>query len=87
MRERTPGSSVGTRIAAAAERFGRLLFARSDRRARRREWQVIPTGRTSRSYRDPRFARFAVCTACPGAGCDRCGGTGRVVRGESRTVR
>jgi hypothetical protein len=76
----TPRSSVLTRISQALEQFGRFLFARSDRRAHGHGWQVTPTGRLSRSYRDPRFARFAICPACPGAGCERCGGTGRVER-------
>ena len=87
MRESTPRSSVLTRIYRAIEWFGRTVFARSDRRARHHGWQVLETGRLNRSYRDPRFARFARCGWCEGAGCDVCDGTGRIVRGTVRTGR
>lgn len=87
MHERTPRSSVLTRLYQAIEWFGRTVFARSDRRARDQGWQVLETGHLSRSYRDPRFAQFVRCAWCEGVGCDVCDGTGRVVRGSVRSER
>lgn len=87
MRESTPRSSVLTRLYRAVEWLGRTVFARSDRRARQRGWQVLETGRLNRNYRDPRFAQFVRCAWCEGVGCDQCEGTGRVVRGSVRSAR
>jgi hypothetical protein len=87
MRERTPRSSVLTRLYRAVEWFGRTVFARSDTRARQRGWEVLETGRLNRFYRDPRFDQLVRCCWCEGIGCDQCEGTGRVVRGTSRALR
>ena len=68
---------------------GERLFAESDEQARRRGWQVtVGRGGLARSYRDPRFDRFARCPRCEGGGweddayrkCRLCSGDGRVVR-------
>lgn len=67
-------------------RFGEWAFAASDARARREGLQVaIERGGLARSYRDPRYARFARCSDCGGSGrtepggvCPPCEGTGRV---------
>lgn len=91
MRNLTLPASTLTRIAAAVERFGEMLFRRSDARARASGWDVTVTGRLSRSYRDPRFDRLASCSWCTGRGtspaggdCARCHGTGRIVHDPSR---
>jgi hypothetical protein len=80
MRESTPRSSTLTRIARTVEATARVLFARSDTRARSAGWDVTVTGRwgTSRTYHDPRYDRLARCPACAGTGCPRCHDTGRI---------
>lgn len=85
MNDPTLRTSLNTRISTAVTGFAAMLFRRSDARARARGWDVTVGGRygTGRSYRDPRFDRFAVCGRCAGQGCDRCGGTGRIVRTAS----
>ena len=77
----TRDCSVLTRIATASNRIGAALFNRSDARARDLGWEVVRSrSGLHRSYRDPRFDRLAACPSCSGTGCDRCGGTGRIVR-------
>lgn len=80
MYERTPRSSTLTRVSRTIEALARALFARSDRDAGTRGWDVTVTGRwgTSRVYHDPRYDRLATCTGCAGHGCSRCAGTGRI---------
>lgn len=72
-------------------RVGEGLFGEADAEARRRRWQVtVERGGLARSYRDPRFDRFARCPRCRGGGweedsyrkCTVCSGGGRVVRGD-----
>jgi hypothetical protein len=87
MRERTPRSSVLTRLYRAVEWFGRTVFARSDTRARQRGWEVVETGRLNRHYRDPRFDRLVCCAWCDGVGCPECCWTGRIVRSDCRSER
>jgi hypothetical protein len=87
MRESTPRSSVRTRLTEAIERIGRVWFAGSDHRARRRGWEVWETGRLNRSYRDPRFDRLIPCVWCDGQGCPECDWTGRIERQPSRSRR
>ena len=87
MGESTPSRSGLTRICQVVQRLGRRAFRASDARARGRGWEVTETGSWSRSYRDPRFDRFAVCGACAGGGCGACGGTGRVDRSTTRSAR
>jgi DnaJ-class molecular chaperone len=88
----TPRSSILTRIFAATNRLGDVVFARSDARARDCGWEV---GRSRsglhRSYRDPRFDLLHHCVRCTGSGrnphgsdCARCYGTGRVVHHPRR---
>jgi DnaJ-class molecular chaperone len=88
----TPRSSILTRIFAATNRLGDVLFARSDARARDCGWEV---GRSRsglhRSYRDPRFDLLHRCVRCNGSGrnphgsdCARCYGTGRIVHHPRR---
>jgi hypothetical protein len=80
MYEGTPRSSTLTRVSRTIEALARALFARSDRNAGTRGWDVTVTGRwrTSRVYHDPRYDRLATCTGCAGRGCSRCAGTGRI---------
>jgi hypothetical protein len=80
MYEGTPRSSTLTRVSRTIEALARALFARSDRDAGTRGWDVTVTGRwgTSRVYHDPRYDRLATCPGCAGRGCSRCAGTGRV---------
>jgi hypothetical protein len=80
MYEGTPRSSTLTRVSRTIEALARALFARSDRDAGTRGWDVTVTGRwgTSRVYHDPRYDRLATCTGCAGHGCSRCAGTGRI---------
>ena len=80
MHEGTPRSSTLTRVSRTIEALARALFARSDRNAGTRGWDVTVTGRwgTSRIYHDPRYDRLATCTGCAGHGCSRCAGTGRI---------
>ena len=84
MRESTPRASVLTRIWPLSQRLVRTAFAASDERAQERGWEVLETGRWSRSYRDPRFDRFRECAECAGDGCGPCDGTGRVAREPGR---
>jgi len=79
MYEGTPRSSTLTRVSRTVEALARALFARSDRSASTRGWDVTVTGRwgTSRVYHDPRYDRLATCPGCAGHGCSRCAGTGR----------
>lgn len=93
MKDRTPSSSVLTRISDAIRRAADVVHARSDRRAVGRGWEVTVTGRRGirRSYRDPRFDTLASCPRCGGEGrtpaggeCARCYGTGRIVHDPSR---
>ena len=80
MYEGTPRSSTLTRVSRTVEALARALFARSDRSASTRGWDVTVTGRwgTSRVYHDPRYDRLATCGGCAGHGCSRCAGTGRI---------
>jgi hypothetical protein len=80
MFEGTPRSSTLTRVSRTIEALARALFARSDRNAGTRGWDVTVTGRwgTSRVYHDPRYDRLATCPGCAGRGCSRCAGTGRI---------
>ena len=80
MYEGTPRSSTLTRVSRTVEALARALFARSDRSASTRGWDVTVTGRwgTSRVYHDPRYDRLATCASCAGHGCSRCAGTGRI---------
>ena len=92
MYQRTPRSTVLTRIFAMTSRLGDTLFARADDRARDRGWQVARSrSGLHRSYRDPRFDQLQQCSWCHGSGrgphggdCARCYGTGRVVHDPRR---
>lgn len=92
MDERTPRSSILTRIFAATNRAGDVLFARADARARDYGWEVTRSrSGLRRSYRDPRFDLLHRCAQCNGAGstlrgadCGRCYGTGRIVHDPRR---
>lgn len=92
MNQRTPRSSILTRIGTATSRLGEALFARSDARARSSGWEVTSSRRgLSRSYRDPRFDLIRSCPQCAGSGvtprgrdCARCFGTGRVIHDPRR---
>jgi len=85
------GQAPFSRLRAFILRLGASLHAAADAGARRRGWTVTPSASgLSRSYRDPRFDRFARCPACAGKGrdastgtaCLPCDGSGRVVRTE-----
>ena len=92
MGERTPRSSVLTRILVTTNRLGDVLFARADARARDCGWAVSRSrSGLHRSYRDPRFDLLHGCVRCGGSGrnprgtdCARCVGTGRLVHDPRR---
>lgn len=88
MKETTLRTSLNTRISTVVTEFAAMLFRRSDSRAHARGWDVTVGGRwgSTRTYRDPRFDRLRQCAPCGGNGCDRCGGTGRIVRDSARSV-
>jgi hypothetical protein len=80
-------ATVTDLLRRALSAIGNKIFQADDRRARDRGWQVVPRhGGLSRSYRDPRFDRIVLCTACNGRGrdprevaCSHCYGAGRIV--------
>jgi hypothetical protein len=92
MGERTPLTSILTRIFTTTNRLGGALFARSDERARDHGWEVRRSrSGLHRSYRDPRFDQVHRCPRCAGRGttsrgaeCGRCYGTGRILHDPRR---
>ena len=88
MYEGTPRSSTLTRVSRTIEALARALFARSDRNAGTRGWDVTVTGRwgTSRVYHDRRYDRLATCTGCAGRGASGAAWGGAFVL-ERRCVR